>query len=120
MEAYNALGDVLTELGDTGAAIECYMATLQIDGKNHHAWRERSKLQLRSKQPDHALADIDQALMLDPDDAQLHVLRAQCFIELGKEQEALDDLILAVQREPANTEAWLLSSQLWRKRGEYV
>lgn len=120
VEAYNALGDVLAELGDIGAAIECYTATLQIDGKNHHAWRERSKLQLRSKQPDHALADIDQALMLDPDDAQLHVLRAQCFIELGKEQEALDDLILAVQREPANTEAWLLSSQLWRKRGEYA
>lgn len=120
VEAYNALGDVLTELGNIGAAIECYTATLQIDGKNHHAWRERSKLQLRSKQLDRALADLGQALMLNPDDAQLYVLRAQCFLELGKEQEALDDLTFAVQREPTITEAWLLSSQLWRKRGEYA
>lgn len=77
-------------------------------------------LRLEANQPDQALADIAQAIELAPDVGQFYYLRARCLLALGKEAHALEDLIAAVQRDPACIDAWLLSSQLWRQRGEYA
>lgn len=119
-DAFVALARLHRAVGRTADAVECYSRALELDRKNTTAWTERCMLRLEAHQPDQALADIAQAIELEPHVGQFYYLRARCLLALGKEAQALEDLIAAVQRDPTCIQAWLLSSQLWRQRGEYA
>ncbi len=119
-DAFVALARVQRALRRTAEAVESYSHALELNRKHIAAWTERCMLRLEANQPDQALADIAQAIELAPDVGQFYYLRARCLLALGKEAHALEDLIAAVQRDPACIDAWLLSSQLWRQRGEYA
>ncbi len=77
-------------------------------------------IRLESGQPDQALVDISQAIEIAPDVGQFYYLRARCLLALKQEAAALDSIVAAVQRDPTCTDAWLLSSHLWRERGNYA
>ncbi len=119
-DALVALGRLHRAAGRTDAAIECYTHALELDWNNIQAWTERCMIRLESGQPDQALADISQAIEIAPDVGQYYYLRARCLLALKQEAAALDSLVAAVQRDPTCSDAWLLSSHLWRERGNYA
>ncbi|MCS7302079.1 MAG: tetratricopeptide repeat protein [Candidatus Kapabacteria bacterium] len=115
-----ALGRVYAKFGEKNLAIEQYNAALMLDKTNVAAWQERCLLRLDLHQPEQALADIEHALRIAPNVAQLHYLRGRCYLEIGNEEAALDSLTRAVHLDSNCIDAWLLSSQIWRQRGDYA
>lgn len=60
----------------------------------------RASLRLQMQQVSAALADLEKAAALDPDDPQVRVNRAQAYRAFGRYQEAMQDLDVAVERSP--------------------
>jgi Flp pilus assembly protein TadD len=62
-----------------------------------------------------ALADADDARLMNPDWAEPEGLRATLFIRGQRNQEAFDSLREIVRREPENLQAWALLSLVSRQ-----
>ncbi len=71
------------------------------------------QLSIRRNRPDEAIQLADE-IVKRLDNASAHILRARAYASLGKKGEALQDLDLAVSKEPKNTEAWIARSDFYR------
>jgi tetratricopeptide (TPR) repeat protein len=119
-EVWLTLARVYAERGDSSRALDAYTRVLELDRQHLTALKERCQLRIRLRQIAEALEDIEMAIVVSPDVGELYYLRALCQLELGEENRALESLTLALQRDQQLTDAWVLSSQLWRARGEYA
>ena len=78
--------------GDYRMAVIYYSQALANSPRKASLYGARASNFQRVKNVAGALADIEVAVALDPTDTSFHVVRAGILIELGRAQEAVDDL----------------------------
>jgi len=76
-------------------------------GDDSRFYMDRARLELRAKNNDAALRDVERALEMLPDDPELLVLRAQALRQLGRHADAL--AVIAVARDIDPTEPYVAS-----------
>jgi superkiller protein 3 len=72
----------------------------------------------RAAKPKEALAAFQQAVQLDPKNAEAHVNLGKTQLTLGHPNEAIPELRAALRLEPGNTQAKRLLSQAYRRAGD--
>ncbi len=88
------------EKGDKDAAYTILDEILREDPTNIDVLLTRASWQMDDKQGDRALADIEDALKLDPDDIRLFLFRGQVRLALGKFPEAAKDADAILEKLP--------------------
>ena len=115
-EAHMNLAFALVRLSDTEGAREQYREVLARDPANADAWALLGSLFSRDGRHDDALLAFDRAVEIHPDDAALHVARADALEAAGRVEAALGAFDRALALDPAlpsavNGKALLLSRQ---------
>jgi tetratricopeptide (TPR) repeat protein len=82
------------------------------------ALRWLSAAQLQNGQPDVALATIDRAIALAPDNADLHLARAGVLVGSRRNEDAEAALTQATALDPNQFTAYIVQAQLALSRGE--
>ncbi len=85
-------GIELSQKGDMKGARFCFDKAIQIDKTMWPAYLDRAGLSLAAGQPKAALADCNIASRLRPDFYRTFTLRAEIYRNLGRCQDALNDL----------------------------
>jgi len=76
---------------------------------------QAAEARLMAEQAGPALKDLDEALAIAPDDADLLIGRASASDELGRSAAAMDDLNQALSLDPSRGDALVLRAAVWRK-----
>ncbi len=90
--AHFAEGQCFEALGETSKALAAYFRALEVDGTSPETILRVAAIQLGRKQPDQALARLDQVLELAPDLAEAHHQRGLVYLALNRPLEAVTDL----------------------------
>ena len=85
---------------DWQAAIRWYDRALEMDPQHFGALGNRGFCKQKLGRAAEGLVDIDAALALAPNDAMLHMMRAQVLRELGRVDESRDELDTAIRLAP--------------------
>ena len=98
---------------DNDGAIKMFTAI--IDSKQqtpmlYFDYGSRGIACLRNDQKDQALADFDAAIKLKPDDGDSHLRRGAIKLERMEFQAAIDDLTIAIDKDPMNPDAYNMRS----------
>jgi len=72
----------------------------------------------RAAKPEEALAAFQQAVQLDPKNAEAHANLGKTQLTLGHPNEAIPELREAIRLDPGNTQAKRLLSQAYRRAGD--
>ena len=72
----------------------------------------------RAAKPEEALAAFQQAVQLDPKNAEAHANLGKTQMTLGHVNEAIPELLEALRLDPGNTQAKRLLSQAYRRAGD--
>jgi len=88
-ETYTILGDLYREEKDYGRSFKYYNKALEII-EEPEIYFERSILNLRDKEYEDALSDLEKAMELDPDNLYYKVFRATYLLVLDREKESTD------------------------------
>jgi Flp pilus assembly protein TadD len=72
----------------------------------------------RAAKPEEALAAFQQAVELDPKNAEAHANMGKTQLTLGHVNEAIPELREALRLDPGNTQAKRLLSQAYRRAGD--
>jgi tetratricopeptide (TPR) repeat protein len=121
-KASSNLGNLFAARGDPSLAIEAYTQAIDSNPRFAPAWIRRARLYLIAEEFDRGVADLNHALAITPENADLYVWRAMARIDrdlnLGEAEltniseaqrstidAALADLAVALDLEPSNTMA---------------
>lgn len=94
---YDQLGDVYTLLQQDGKAEESYQAALRRDPRLINSYFGLAKTYQREKKYAQALKAIDSADKLDPARTDVHYVRGQILIHLGRKEEGRKELETSVR-----------------------
>ncbi|MDF5758752.1 tetratricopeptide repeat protein [Spongiactinospora sp. TRM90649] len=97
------LGQLECGAGRHAEALSAFGEALAADPELGAAWANRAIARFESGDPEGAVADLTRALALERS-AELHYNRALALRALGREDEALDDLHLALDLDPDDPE----------------
>ncbi|MFY9556182.1 MAG: tetratricopeptide repeat protein [Blastocatellia bacterium] len=107
--SYTNLGTDYFYLGQDSDAISAYSAAIKLDPRDHLLYRNLGDAYLRMKRTTEAEEQfrtasvlLQERLAVDPENAVLLSLQANCDAKLGKQREALDTIERAVAIEPNN------------------
>lgn len=81
-------------------------------------WRERAIIERASGDLQAALASLDRAIAIAPDDPAAYLARAQLRLDLGDKSRARDDLRVAEAHLQADDASLLALVKLWLRAGE--
>jgi curved DNA-binding protein CbpA/V8-like Glu-specific endopeptidase len=81
-------------------------------------YRERGIVSYRSGDLVQAIAELDEAIRLDPDNAQDHDIRANAWDEMGVFDRALADYDEAIRINPNNPAVFRDRAIMWQRKGE--
>ncbi len=98
--AYIALGDLYVQQGDRDRAVAVYKRLLnRVDPRDSEAVGRLIHLYLQDKTFDQAIALLDELLKADPGNADVRLLKARIFGEIGKTEDAVAELeqVIAVR-----------------------
>jgi tetratricopeptide (TPR) repeat protein len=93
---YDELGDVYALMQQDGNAEKSYRDALRRDPRLVNPYMGLGKIYQREQKYHEALAAIDSADKLDPDRTDIHYLRGQILLRLGRKQEGRKELETAV------------------------
>lgn len=94
-------GRVLTKLERWDEALAAYRRALQLDPKLDAAWFNAGYILMQQNQCDQAMADFAKVVALDsPHAADAHLNLAVCLVRMGEKEKALDELKLALVKNP--------------------
>jgi tetratricopeptide (TPR) repeat protein len=79
-----------------------------------------SEFQLILKQYDDALATLEEIRGIDPLNAEMFYMAGLVFLDLDKEDQAINNFQSAVENDPDLVEAWISLGELWAEKGEEV
>jgi tetratricopeptide (TPR) repeat protein len=115
---YIGLAQVLLR---TGRAEEASAVLAEAEGKLGHKFLIsyfRGLALARAAKPAEALSAFQQAVLLDPNNAEAHLNLGKSQFTLGHGKEAIAELQEALRLEPANPQAKRLLSQAYRRAGD--
>ncbi|MCX7361496.1 MAG: tetratricopeptide repeat protein [Alphaproteobacteria bacterium] len=106
-------------LGFRDRALSDYDLVIQLDPRNARVLINRGILLAKHKH-DYAaaIADLDQALALEPDDEDALMARGEAYGDFGDVPRALADLDRAIALEPLNSKAYLLRGIVSGRSGD--
>ncbi|HEV7644166.1 MAG TPA: hypothetical protein VGO50_09520 [Pyrinomonadaceae bacterium] len=90
-DGYETLSGFLEKLDQTDAAINAITNAIKWDKENARLWRKRANYSLKRKDTDKAMADLDQSILLDPNDELAVEARAKLYMLLEKLDLAMAD-----------------------------
>jgi tetratricopeptide (TPR) repeat protein len=94
---YDKLGDIYSLLQQDQDAEKSYRAALLRDPRLLNSYLGLAKIYQREKKYQQALSAIDSAGKLDPDRTDIHYLRGQILLHLGRKTEATKELETSVR-----------------------
>ncbi|HEU4734174.1 MAG TPA: protein kinase [Kofleriaceae bacterium] len=109
--AHDVSGNALQKQGKASLAEDAYVRALTAAPMYDAPRFNLGLLQLRQNDAT-AIATFTELLHRRPDHPNAHLARAQAYNMVGKADEALADLEIAVQQQPTSADAWALLGQL--------
>jgi tetratricopeptide (TPR) repeat protein len=94
---YDELGDVYSLMQQDSDAEKSYRAALRLDSRLINSQVGLAKVYQREEKYTQALAAIDSAGKLDPNRTDIHYLRGQVLLHLGRKAEGEKELETAVR-----------------------
>ena len=101
-EYFLYVGWAANEAGNVPKAEKALAEALRLDQGLADAYWQRGVLRQRQGAVRDAIADLTKALALRPSRHEAHAALADAFYDLGREQEALKEWLLAIQAQPDN------------------
>ncbi len=86
--------------------------------KNSNFYREAGLLAYRSGDFPHAIANLDEAIRLDPDNAQAYNVRGNAWDEIGNSDNALADYDEAIRIDAGNPTFFHDRAVMWHRKGD--
>lgn len=94
---YDELGDVFSLLQQDSSAERSYREALRLDPLLVHSSFGLAKTYLREEKYSQALTAIDSAGKLDPDRTDIHYVRGQVLMHMGRKEEGTKELETSVR-----------------------
>jgi tetratricopeptide (TPR) repeat protein len=82
------------------AALKAYTRAAELDPKTAQRWVKRAQAELALKRPVLAIADLDRALELKPDDVTARMMRGELLLRQGETDRAAADFEAAAKASP--------------------
>jgi len=113
------LGNAYWALSMWDPAAEQFHEELQNDAQNCEAYWKLGNIELEQHAAyEAAIAETDKALALCPNLREGHVDRGRALLKLGRNAEAIQDLKIAVEADPAVSSTHFLLAQAYRAEGK--
>lgn len=96
---YQIKADLYENAGDTVQALQALNSGLKIDSKNIDLLIQRGSL-LMTSDPKASLADLNKVEKLDPNRANIYILKALVYFDMEKGEEALNQIDKAIALNP--------------------
>ena len=117
--AHAHMGNTFWMTGKWESAESEFKAELAIDPNNCTArWKLANSMLEANASPQDALTELNQAVDHCPTLMQARVDRARALVKLGKDDEALPDLLLAVKQNPGEPSIHFLLSTVYKAQGK--
>ncbi len=115
-----ARGDAEVKIEQSGAAMRSFAMATEIDPENAYAWRSLGWEQTTSQDDAAALVSADRAILLDPDHSNGYELKGRALRRLGRLDDALDALTIAIALDPGDD--WTMRTIGWvhHDKGDYA
>lgn len=120
LDSLEGYARALWHLGRLSDARTAYERILQHDPGNVSALAARGELLAELRQPREAMSDLERVIALGPDPARLEDLRsarALALAQLGRTDEAADELRAAIEANPRNARTYLRGGETELLRG---
>lgn len=119
-QAYALRALVYAEKQNYEPAIKDCNQAIQLDEKNAAYYLQRGSVLLAQKQWQSVISDMNTGLACEPEKERdvYHFQRARAYLELGKYNDALNDMILAIDRNGEKRAYFELRSQIYTKLQE--
>lgn len=98
--------------GDPERAIESFRQVLTLEPGHREARENLAGMLAQAGRLSDAAAQYQQAIAASPQDADLHVLLAQTWIAMGREESARAELAAALKIQPGHPQASALAAEL--------
>jgi len=95
--SYEQLGNVESTLGNEDEAAKNYRQALKFDPRMISAHMGLAKIEERRRQYPAALAELDEIIRLDKENASARYLRGQVLVRMGREKEGREELAVAAK-----------------------
>lgn len=118
-ELQTNIGIAYAELNMHDQAITAYNKALALDGRNFFANYNRSISYFWLKQPDLQMADLDQAIALNPDFKSALNVRAAMLVRAGKYNEAKADYTKSIKIDPNQAQQYVERGAINEALGEF-
>lgn len=99
-DAHYGLGYLHVELGRPESALEYFAEALKADASHFPSLVERSNVLSKKGRYEEAIADLDRAIAIKPDDGGLHRARGAARVKLERHRGAIEDYDAAVAAGP--------------------
>ncbi len=98
-------------------AMQHFNRSIALNPRFADAWFQRGIVHLNEFRDAQGLADLQQALRLDPINASYHVGRAEYYLRIGNWKAAIADADSAISLQPGDFSAWEVRAAAYRKSG---
>jgi len=98
-------------------ALTCYEALISIRPKFLLGWKNMGFLLSELNRHEEAINAYSQALILDPNDSEIHFAKGKALLELGYHDEALSSLNRATEINPSNSQAHSICGIILSRQG---
>lgn len=99
-------------------SIELFTKVIELDKGFAKAWQARAIAHLRVDDKEKALADIDEAIRLEPENHRFHYHKGAILFKYELLDEAVESLSRAIDLAPDYGPAYLLRSEVFDRLGE--
>ena len=113
------MGDAYWYIGKWGSAQTEFKAELENDPNNCIArWKLANSMLEANDSSEEALSQLNSSLERCPNLMQARVDRARALVRLGRQPEALPDLLMAVKESPSEPTIHFLLANVYRSQGK--
>jgi tetratricopeptide (TPR) repeat protein len=95
--SYEQLGNVESTLGNEDEAAKNYRQALKLDPRMISAHMGLAKIEEHRRRYPAALAELDEIIRLDKENASARYLRGQVLVRMGREKEGREELAVAAK-----------------------
>lgn len=104
-DIYLTISRDLADDDNAEAALRAIRKPLKIQPDNGYAWQQMGMILLWQQGSDRAVAAFERAKALGERSFELHFRLAEGLSDLDRHQEAVDELVTAIDLQPSNAEA---------------